>query len=272
MTHNYHCEIAGLPELKLNPKDTALSVADFVGTIKPFLTDNHVGGFNSLLYSKTHKAVIRFFATGNFNNELLPYFKPAWFRADSDDNYLLPAYLQRSANQFSMSKGKLNPHEMEAILYREYYYYLRQSGNSFIKLLAKFEMSLKNFLTAQKCDEYKLAKNEQIIGGDSFGQSLIRLPINHREIIAEWEPVKIVGSILKTGNPVKRELELDLLKWNYIDELNRFNYFTIEVILGYLLKLMIIERWRSLEKSSGQNLIAAISEKIVQAHLAEQRI
>ncbi len=56
------------------------------------------------------------------------------------------------------------------------------------------------------------------------------------------------------NNWMERELALDAIHWDYIDQLNTFNYFSIEVILAYLIKLILLERWVKLDKSDGQSV------------------
>ena len=52
------------------------------------------------------------------------------------------------------------------------------------------------------------------------------------------------------------------------DEINTFNYFAVDVLLGYLIKLIIVERWIALEPHRGreifQQLTAIDAERIYQ--------
>ncbi len=47
---------------------------------------------------------------------------------------------------------------------------------------------------------------------------------------------------------VEREKKLDALRWNWMEDAIFFDYFTIERIFAFLLKLEMIERWISLDK------------------------
>ena len=37
------------------------------------------------------------------------------------------------------------------------------------------------------------------------------------------------------------------MKWRHLNNLNTFNYFTIEYILAYVLEFMMVERWSKLD-------------------------
>jgi hypothetical protein len=59
------------------------------------------------------------------------------------------------------------------------------------------------------------------------------------------------------------------LTWDEIDRLNLFNYFSIEVVLGYTLKLLIIERWRVILKPDIQLDVSRIIDDKVKGHFTD---
>ena len=60
----------------------------------------------------------------------------------------------------------------------------------------------------------------------------------------------------------EREKAIDRIKWNYIDELNTFNYFTVEVVLGYLLKWILLNRWTRMDAERGRQGIETLVEAL----------
>jgi len=54
---------------------------------------------------------------------------------------------------------------------------------------------------------------------------------------------------------IEREKQLDKFRWDYITELSLFNYFTIETIITYTVKLLIIKRWETNEDEKGTNML-----------------
>ena len=69
-------------------------------------------------------------------------------------------------------------------------------------------------------------------------------------------------SVLYGDNLIDRELGLDELMWNKISELNIFEYFNINVLLGYISKLKIIGRWLSLDEKTGKEMFRRLVEEI----------
>jgi hypothetical protein len=49
------------------------------------------------------------------------------------------------------------------------------------------------------------------------------------------------------------------MRWAFLEEQTTFHYFTVEVILSYLLKLMILDRWLKLDPESGAEKFGKIS-------------
>ena len=75
-----------------------------------------------------------------------------------------------------------------------------------------------------------------------------------------------VIKIIETDNIIEREKKIDLLRWKQLEEMTFFNYFTVEAILGFIIKLMILERWAILkqeqEKISLPSILNSFMEKI----------
>ena len=82
------------------------------------------------------------------------------------------------------------------------------------------------------------------------------------ETEGEFEESEALMSVLYGDNLIDRELGLDELMWNKISELNIFEYFNINVLLGYISKLKIIGRWLSLDEKTGKEMFRRLVEEI----------
>ncbi len=61
-----------------------------------------------------------------------------------------------------------------------------------------------------------------------------------------------VRNIMSGGDVLERERALDRLRWKTVDDLTTFDYFDIDKLLGYLVKVDILERWSSLDADIGR--------------------
>ena len=49
----------------------------------------------------------------------------------------------------------------------------------------------------------------------------------------------------------ERERQLDDLRWKWLEDNSVFNYFTVERLFVFLIKLSIVERWAKLDADKG---------------------
>jgi len=49
-------------------------------------------------------------------------------------------------------------------------------------------------------------------------------------------------------------------RWSYIDSLTFFEYFTIDQVLGYLVKFLIVKRWERLDPETGKEMLKKLVE------------
>ena len=227
-----------------NPLNGSVELREFLNEVTPYLQAIHLNWLNMMLMEQGHNSVLEYFTNGSVETETTLPFRLDWFDPESEQFSLLPSYMQRFSVKFWQKRSEHKMTEMEISLNDEYYQYLRQSGNGFIERWAIFSLNLRNYLTAKKCEEFTIPKQSQVVGKDDFAQRLVEFPTAHKEIQVEWPLSSVIVEILRDDDLLKRELALDQLKWNLIDEMNLFCYFSIDIILGYTLKLLILNRWK----------------------------
>lgn len=260
--NRYYCQIAGLPELMFDPLNGSVELGEFLNEVTPYLQPNHLNWLNMLLMVQGHNSVLEYFTNGSAETETTLPYRLDWFDPESEQFDLLPAYLQRFSEKFWQTRSDHTILEMEIGLFDEYYQYLKQSGNGFIERWAILDMNLRNYLTVKKCEEFTIPKQSQVVGEDDFAKRLVEFPAGHKEIQVEWPLSSVIDGILRDDDFLKRELALDQLKWNLIGEMNLFCYFSIEIILGYTLKLIILNRWKRVYQSEEITSYKEIYENI----------
>ena len=260
--NRYYCQIAGLPELMFDPLNGSVELGEFLNEVTPYLQPNHLNWLNMLLMVQGHNSVLEYFTNGSAETETTLSYRLDWFDPESEQFNLLPAYLQRFSEKFWQTRSDHTILEMEIGLFDEYYQYLRQSGNGFIERWAILDMNLRNYLTVKKCEEFNIPKQSHVVGEDDFAKRLVEFPAGHKEIQVEWPLSSDIDGILRDDDLLKRELSLDQLKWNLIGEMNLFCYFSIEIILGYTLKLIILNRWKRVYQSEEITSYEEIYENI----------
>lgn len=71
-----------------------------------------------------------------------------------------------------------------------------------------------------------------------------------------------VIALAEKDNFIAREKGLDQLRWEKLEELTLFDYFTVEVVLAYTIKLDIAYRWLELEEETGREMFRQIIDDL----------
>jgi len=262
----YHCFISGLPELFFDSFGGSFGLESFLNEAESVLEPAHFDWVNRLVMVRGHKSVLQ-----KLNDQMvddiavLPYsFK--WLEPDNDEFKLLPVYLQEFAEKFRRGKDVNTPHQWELVLTEGYYGFLNATGNGFMNSWANFDMDVRNYITSKKCMDDLPQKYLQLVVGNIFARRLLEFSPAHKEIQVDWPLAATIDKIMDNPNLLEREKALDRLSWDEIDRLNLFNYFTIEVILGYTLKLLILERWKNILQPEMRVEVSNIAEEKVMNH------
>ncbi len=163
--NRYYCQIAGLPEPIFDPLNGSTELSEFLDKITPYLQPNHLNWLNMLLMEQGHNSVLEYFTGGSEETDTTLFYSLDWLDPDSEQFNLLPAYLQRFSKKFWRGRSDHKILGMEMGLFDEYFQYLKQSGNGFIERWAILDLNLRNYLTAEKCEEFTIPKQSQMNTG-----------------------------------------------------------------------------------------------------------
>ena len=258
---NYYCLVTGLPELSLEDGKLSYTVANFKTDIYPIL-------------SKSDKKLVDLFYLQFDNRNLLTLLKDMEASVDSSlGNYsaddLLSVISSIKGKTASDKKFPSFFHEfvalylntpveerlgMEDKLYGYYYDYAMKCGNSFVSAWFELNLNVNNILAAMAARKYKMEVAKVPVGSNWVADSLRKSNARDFGLADELEYFDQLVRINDTIDLVDREKKIDLMKWNWMEENTFFNYFTIEKIFVFLMKLEMIERWISFDKEKGNEM------------------
>ena len=138
-----------------------------------------------------------------------------------------------------------DPDQLNADFYRR----ATTHKNRFVREWFTFDLDLRNEVVAYLNDSLGREKGmDQIL-------------LEGREE-AEFPERAKADAVLHGTDILDRERGLDELRWHKIDEITLMDYFDIEVILGFVCKLKIIDRWLQLDPDSGRAMFRKLVEDI----------
>ena len=71
-----------------------------------------------------------------------------------------------------------------------------------------------------------------------------------------------MNAILEGGDILARERGLDDFYWKSADELTVLDVFDLDVILAFVVKLKLVERWLRLDEATGRELFRKLVKEI----------
>ena len=266
---NYYCLVTGLPELSLEDGKLSYTVANFKTEIYPELSkadkklvdlfylkfDNR----NLLTLLKDKEASVDT-SLGNYSvDELLSVI--ASIKEETAPDKKFPAYFYEFAELYLNTPDE-ERWGLEDKLHGFYYNHAMKSGNPFVSAWFELNLDVNNILAAMTARKYKMDVARVPVGENLVAEALRSSNARDFGLADDLEYFEQLVRINDTIDLVEREKKIDLLKWNWMEDNTFFNYFTIEKIFVFLMKLEMIERWVSLDKEKGNELFRQLIDQL----------
>ena len=269
MKKNYYYLIAGLPELTLDDSKLGITVREFRELYYPELADDDralldliylsYDNANLLTLLKDKEAAI---AEGGLytSEELLAIIEAARAEETPDRNY--PRYMYDFVAEMESEESAAEGVFPEDRLAQLYYAHAMSQGNVFVERWFAFNLDLNNFLTAITARRYNLDVKPLIVGNNEVAKALRTSNSRDFGLTGVMDGFEEVMRISEIDNLVERERKLDVLKWEWMEENSFFDYFTVEKLFAFLVKIQIIERWISLDAEAGGEMLRGMIRQL----------
>ena len=266
---NYYCLVTGLPELSLEDGKLSYTVANFKTAIYPELSKSDkklidlfylkFDNQNLLALLKDKEAVVDT-SLGNFSaEELLGVI--ASFKEETALDKKFPSYFYEFAELY-LNTPEEERFGLEDKLHGFYFHYAMKCGNKFVSEWFELNLNVNNILAAMAARKYKMDVTKVSVGTNMVAEALRTSNARDFGLADDLEYFEQLTRINDTVDLVEREKKIDLLKWNWMDDNTFFNYFTIERIFVFLMKLEMIERWVSLDKEKGNEMFRKLIDQL----------
>ena len=269
MKQNYYYLIAGLPELSLDDSKLGTTVREFRELYYPELAaDDRVlldliflsyDNANLLALLKDKEAAI---VEGGLysSEELLGIIEAA--RAEEAPDRQYPRYMYDFVAQMESEESAAEGIFPEDRLAQLYYAHAMNQGNAFVERWFAFNLDLNNFLTAITARRYDLDVKPLIVGDNDVAKALRTSNSRDFGLTGVMDGFEEVMRISEIENLVERERKLDVFKWEWMEENSFFDYFTVEKLFAFLVKIQIIERWISLDAEAGGEMLRSMIRQL----------
>lgn len=150
---------------------------------------------------------------------------------------------------------------LERNLFAAYYAACARSSSKFMRRWAEFDRTLRNIAAAFAARRRGIPVAEVIVGTGDIESALARSSAADFGIKGEVAYVdRVMLAVADDSNLVEKENRMDAIRWEMADELTLTNYFDLDFILGYLVKVNIIHRWAALDPQRGREMLGRLVE------------
>jgi hypothetical protein len=252
MSRNYYCLVAGLPNITFEDSKLSYGSDDLLNDLKDFVHKDDYKLFelfklrtdNENIYKMIVGHEHKFMDGGVYNyietEEIID--EPA-----KAVEYITEYIEEYNSEEFDEEVDK----KRLTVLY---YKYLMKTKNKFVKNWFELELNIRNLFAALNGRKFGMAVEKDIIDINSVSEAILKSTTRDFGLSSELYLTDQLISIFEIEDLLRREKAIDFLKWDWLEENTFFNYFTIEKLISYYIKLVMIERWMKLDPKTGKEL------------------
>ncbi len=267
----YHCLVAGLRELLPDADPKGLDAAAVLAEIHESLTAK----------DRQHLALLRSYhdadniirvrssrtdlsAMGNLDAEQLA--------GALNDLHLLPDFLAGPIMAYT-SDEEGEDEEQTGSFYQalmgSYYAVCEASPCRFIRLWSQADRDIRNLLAAHNARKAGRPASEYIVGGGEVAEAILKSSSPDFGLGSEPDYAEPLRLAFEQGNLLEKERKIDAVRWATLDDITAFNYFDLDQVLSYVVKLGIVDRWMKLNEETGRELLQRMVNEITEIRNAE---
>lgn len=255
LSQNYYYIIAGLPDLTLDQGKLQFGTPELREELKEGLSERDWALFQHLLLVYDNINLLGVMQKAE-KEEAIEEGVFLWdtLALAMEQPELLRPYMTKFIKS-QQSETPLHPNlTPENELTTFYYEEMLALKHNFLRQWFTFELNLKNALLVTIAKNNEIPYDNQIILANKAATKIARSNARDLGLTSEWPWIEKLLQITEMTDLLARERALDLMRWDFLDEYNTFEYFSLEVLLAYYIKLSIIERWLKLDKATGEEM------------------
>lgn len=273
---NYYTLVAGLREYALDADTKGFDAQAIVAEILETLTARDARQVRLLdaYYDCENLAALRagrtaFSPLGNFSREEL--------EAESKHPVRLPEELARVVRAYDDPEGEEaetvdTAQRFEKSLFAAYYDLCARKGCRFLREWSAFDRNLRNLTAALTARAAGRPVEEVVVGGGDVAEQLQRSSAADFGLRGELGYLDaVIAAVGDERNLVEKERKIDLVRWNEALELAAFDYFDIDAVLSYLVRVNIVARWTMLDPVRGREMFARLMAELDGKELIEKQ-
>ena len=261
--NNYYCLVAGLREYTLESEKKGFDAREIVGEILAELSSSDADAVRLLYgyYDCENIIAMRsgraaYNPLGNLSREELAEELSSPKRLPKGVAKVVRMYTSSDSEEFEGADLSLG---FEKALWTAYYEECSHSKHRFLREWSAFDCTLRNVSAAAVARAIDRPVEEVVIGQGEIVKQLRRSSAADFGLRGEVSYLDaVIAAVNDEQNLVEKEHKIDLIRWEQATELASFDYFNINAILSYLVRINIVARWAMLDAKRGRDMLERI--------------
>lgn len=264
MSRDYHYMVSGLPDMMFDDSKLSIDLAGFRELLAEGLAEADFKFIRMFFFRFDNQNILRKLENTDYEHnsqanlseiELEEVFNAVKDGSTNLNELGVPNYIGEFIEAYKTENSLFEGKRWELQLSELYHNYLYSVKNDFIRKWFQFECDFENIITAAQCRKHELAIDTQLIGKNELATILVRSNARDFGIDSSFPMLDQILKALEVEDPKEFETKLDRIKWDFLDEEVFFYYFSIEKLFSFMVKLSIVERWKELDKETGQKFL-----------------
>ena len=151
----------------------------------------------------------------------------------------------------------------EHALFDAYYAMLATSKSHFLRGWGEFDRNLRNIAAAVAAREAGRSVKDVTVGGGEIAEQLSRSSAADFGLRGELPYIDaVIAAVSDEKNIVEKERKIDAIRWSEAEEIAVFDFFNVDYILSYLVKVNIVARWALLSPEVGRQMLNRLIKEL----------
>ncbi|MBO7315009.1 MAG: DUF2764 family protein [Alistipes sp.] len=160
----------------------------------------------------------------------------------------------------------------ERAVFEAYYLGLEKSKCSFLKAWGEFDRNLRNIAAAVAAREANRSISDVVVGRGEVVEQLSRSSAADFGLRGELQYIdSVIAAVSDERNIVEKERKIDAIRWAEAEDIVVFDFFNINFILSYLVKVNIVARWNMLSPEVGRRMLERLMQELDSKELVNKQ-
>ncbi len=262
MKRNYYYLVAGLQDITIDVHKLQFTQIAFRDELKSHIHPDDYSLAEMLFLQFDNANLLNLLLKNGKPFDLRGNFSLEWLEENIKEPISLPAYMVQFITAFKNKEQIMPDLSPENELSTLFFDQMMAHPNQFIRKWFEFELNVRNIVAALLARKYEIAYEFQIIGSGETSNTIRKSHARDFGLGAEINYLDDLANFVRNENIQEREKAIDDLRWKYLDDETFFEYFTMEKVLAFTIKLGIAERWLGIDKEHGNEMFRNLLKEL----------